>query len=471
MHGMLTIMICLNKTPGAMGWLILFFVSIPVGAGLSAELAGVTVRIDNHQGPATVQARSAGRYRIEIDFDPGTETQSVVIRVDLPVSGRDAWPAADVEVLDAKGQTMPVRRAGIEWHQLQIAVPPERNTFVVHAVDVASGGPQIRPEEERHATDPNTGVSAAICRWHDGRRAALSIRFDDSHPTHLSTAIPILNEYGFRGTFMVNPGTPDGGSLRPRRRPAFQDHLAEWQAVAQRGRHELANHTLDHQGAQNNEEMDYQIGAASKALWELSPDRSQLIALNLGGGTWWTTTRTLRFYLDKYHLFDASSGSTGMDDVYGNRVPRFRQLLEKHLESGGWCRVHYHTIGKGYSSSEENFRAALDVAREHESDLWIAGMADIYKYQTEWHGATLTLGNGGPDRLDLRLSCSAPPELYDQPLTIEVTLPKSWPPGRVAVQDAHNKTIASRPHEANGSTTLRFDVAPRDGLYSLRLIR
>jgi len=467
---MLTPMIPRDRTLGAMGWLILCFVSMPVGAGLSADLAGVTVVIDNYQGPATVQARSAGRYRIEIDFDPGAESRGVVIRVDLPISGRDAWPAADVEVLNAKERPVPVRRAGIEWHQLHIAVPPERNTFVVHAVTVPSGGPQIRPEEECHATDANTCVSATICRWHDGRRAALSIRFDDSHPTHLSTAIPILNEYGFRGTFMVNPGTPDDGSPRPRRRSAFQDHLSEWQAVAQRGRHELANHTLDHQGAANDEETAYQIGAASQAIWELCPNKSKLLALNLGGGTWWTTTRTLRFYLDKYHLFDASSGSTGMDDVYGDRVARFRQLLERHLESGGWYRVHYHAIGKGLNSNKENFRAALDIAKAYEADLWIAGMADIYKYRTERSGATLTLEHVNPGRVDLRLSCSTPPELYDQPLTIEVTLPKSWPPRQVRVQNAHHEAIATRSHKANDEAMLRFDVAPRDALYSLLLI-
>jgi hypothetical protein len=429
------------------------------------------VAIDDYHGPATIQARSAGRYRIEIDFDPGTESQGVVIRVDLPISGRDAWPAADVAVLDAQGHPMPVRRAGIEWHWLQIPVPPEPSTFVVHAIHVAGDGLRNRPEKERHATNPETGLTATICKWHDGRRAALSIRFDDSHPTHLSTAIPILDEYGFRGTFIVNPGTPAGGSPRPRQHSAFQDHLGEWQAVAQGGRHELANHTLDHQGARNDEEMDYQIGAAAQAIWALSPDKSKLIALNLGGGTWWTTTRTLRFYLDKYHLFDAASGSTGMDDVYGDRVPRFRQRLEKHLETGGWYRVHYHAIGKGLSSSEENFRAALDIAREHEYDLWIAGMADIYKYQTERNAAILTLENNGPGRTDLRLSCSATPELYDQPLTIEVTLPKSWPPGRVRVQNARHEAIATRSHEANGKAALRFDVAPRDARYSLSVLR
>ena len=129
--------------------------------------------------------------------------------------------------------------------------------------------------------------------------------------------------------------------------------------------------------------MEREVGQASEAIWQLFPDNSKLLALNLGGGTKWETTRTLRYYLDKYHLFDASSGSLGMDDVYGNRVSVFRQQLERNIETQGWYRVHFHYIGEGLSSSEGNFRAVLDITKEHESKLWIAGMADIFKYQEE----------------------------------------------------------------------------------------
>ena len=63
----------------------------------------------------------------------------------------------------------------------------------------------------------------SVAKWRDGRAAALSIRFDDSHPTHLAKAVPILREYGFRGTpsmcrvkdaeggaILLRPGTSEG---------------------------------------------------------------------------------------------------------------------------------------------------------------------------------------------------------------------------------------------------------------------
>ena len=430
-----------------------------------AEVAGVKIRLVDHDGMATFSADLIEKHELRINVDPRGPREPLILHVELPISGRNTWPAADVEVLDSNGQAISVRRPGIEWHELSISVPAVRGTYLVHAVDPPEGRARLPSEEERHATDPTTGLIARIAKWHDGRRAALSIRFDDSHPTHLAVAIPLLRQYGFKGTFMVNPGGPD--PLNPRRRSAFHDHRGEWEACARRGDQEFANHTMHHRGALGDEAMEREIGDAAKAIWDLFPGKSRLLALNLGGGTQWETTKTLRYYLDKYHLFDASAGSLGMDDVYGNRVDAFRRHLERHIERAGWCRIHFHDVGEGHGSSEANFRAALDVAKEHQSDLWIAGMADVYKYQTERLGATLALESIGPRRAALALRCSTDPALYDQPLTIDVKIPASWAPKPVAVTDSRAKAIDARRVPTSDGVVLRFSVPPTNAEYTI----
>ena len=463
---------CRNRNliaSGKLPLLLVFFVIATTEHGLSAESPGVTVGLEKYEGPATVRVESVGRYNVKIDVDRKTERNPLTLAVELPETGSDAWRFIDVEVLDSNGRPVSVRRGGIEWHKLWITVPAAQSRFLVHAVDPPGERPQMHPEKDRHVSESTTGFSATIGKWPDGRRAALSLRFDDSHPTHLSKAIPILREYGFRGTFMINPGGRDGRSPNPRWRSAFQTHRAEWESVARRGDQEFANPTMRHRGAENDADMEREVGDAAKAIWELFPGKSKLVALNLGGGTQWQTTRTLRYYLDKYHLF-ATSGSLGMDDVYGNRLDAFRQHLIRHIEREGWCRVHFHYIGDNLSTSEAHFRAALDVAKEHEAELWIAGMADIYKYQTERRGATLALEKSRPNGASLRLSCSTKPELYDQPLTIEVTLPKSWLPNHMTVTNAQDKAIATRSTQTKDRTLLRFEVAPRNALYSMEMI-
>ena len=438
---------------------------LSASAAEQTELVGATVRLVDYQGPADFTLLSPAKFNLVIEINSNGEMRPLTLRIDLAATGRETWPFNDVEVRDSAGRALPVRRAGIEWYKLFLTVPVKSETYTVQAVEPPGGRPRRLPEQERLASDPNTGLKASICPWHGGRQAALSIRFDDSHRTHLSKAIPILREYGFRGTFMVNPGAYPPGS---RRRSAFDDQRSEWEAVARQGDQEFANHTAHHRGAEGDEDMEREIGEACEAIWELFPDRSRLLALNLGGGTQWTTTRTLRYYLDKYHLFDASSGSLGMDDVYGNRVPAFQLHLERHIERAGWCRIHYHSIGDGEAASEANFRAALDAAKEHEHKLWIAGMADIYKYQMERAGATLSITDSKPSRVVLQLSCSTDAQLYDQPLTLEVVLPEGWSGDKVVLADSNSEPLPSQREMAADGGVLRFDAPPVTGEFVVR---
>jgi hypothetical protein len=310
----------------------------------SPDLGGVKVSLDRYQGPATASATSLEKFKLRVQVDRMGETQPLSVRVELPKTGRNVWPANDVEVRDEADTAMLVRRSGIEWENLVVPINENVSTFIVQAVEPAVPLPRITSDKERVIQDATSGAQVRIANWPQGRTAALSIRFDDSHPTHLSKAIPILREYGFKGTFMVNPGPKEPGS---RQNYAFETQHAEWEAVMKQGDMELANHSAHHRGAKGDEDMENEIGGAAEAIWKLTPGKSKLTALNLGGGTQWETTRTLRYYLDKHHQFDASSGSLGMDDSYGGRVEAFRKALQTHLDRGLWCRVHYHYIGEG----------------------------------------------------------------------------------------------------------------------------
>ena len=438
--------------------------SLMAGPAVFAQqsgMAGAKVKFVDYQGSATFSSQVAASRKLQIEVDPRSEQKPLTLGVELPAGSVAVW-AVDVEVRDSMGRALPVRRSGIEWYKLLIPVPAERATYVIQAAAPPASQPKLLPENNRHAVEPDTGLSATIGAWPDGRKAALSIRFDDSHPTHLSKVIHILREYGFRGTFMVNPGGQEPNS---RRRSSFEDHRAGWAAVARRGDQEFANHSSHHRGATGDDDMEREIGDASKAIWDLFPGKSKLLALNLGGGTTWVTTKTLRYYLDKYHLFDASVGSLGMDDVYGNRPAAFRAHLGQSIERGRWCRIHFHAIGEGLGASEEHFRAALEIAKQHEPELWIAGMADIHKYQAERAATGLEIEKETPRRLLLKLSCSTDPQLYDQPLTVEIALPSTWSAGEVKIKQAGTREGNVATVAASDGRTLRFHVPPITAAY------
>ena len=111
----------------------------------------------------------------------------------------------------------------------------------------------------------------------------------------------------------------------------------------------------------------------------------------------------------------------------------------------------------------------MNLAKTHRPNLWIAGMADIHKYQTERGASRLTLQQSEPRRLIFRLTCRTDAELYDQPLTLEITGAPSLGAGRFHVTDAKGRAIPLRTSLLQGASVLLCDVPPRDSSYSLEL--
>lgn len=81
--------------------------------------------------------------------------------------------------------------------------------------------------------------------WPQGRKAAVSLAYDDALDSQLDNAIPALDKVGLKGSFYLQL------SHDPVRK-----RLAEWRAAAANG-HELGNHTLFHQCSGSMEGRDW----------------------------------------------------------------------------------------------------------------------------------------------------------------------------------------------------------------------
>lgn len=68
--------------------------------------------------------------------------------------------------------------------------------------------------------------------WPEGRRAALSLTFDDSRLSQADAGIPVLDRHGIKGTFYVLPA-------------AVEERRAEWVEAVVAG-HEIGNHSMTH---------------------------------------------------------------------------------------------------------------------------------------------------------------------------------------------------------------------------------
>lgn len=290
-------------------------------------------------------------------------------------------------------------------------------------------------------------IEARVAQWYGGKHAAVSLRFDDAHPTHLDKAVPILDEFGFPGTFMINPG-----------REGYQQRKAEWEALPARG-HELANHTVTHSGALTDDDAANEIAGCAAYLQSLNPGGSPVFAFARGGGTTWTQRRPLEFFTKTCHLFGGGGSMSCSEDYPSFSLDAVRARLDRALQNGEWMQTHFHCIDEGYIKiSSPTFRAILQMLKDHSADVWVAGMKVIYKYQQERAGSHVLIYPQGDDAVMVDLTVATVPRLFDQPLTLDVRLPEGT--GAVTVRGADGQQVAT-----GSGPLLRFDVPPVDGTY------
>ena len=82
------------------------------------------------------------------------------------------------------------------------------------------------------AQHANPGPASGRSPWPAGKRAAVSLSFDDARPSQLSEGLPVFAESNTKVTFFLTTGN-------------IGTHAADWRRAAEAG-HEMGNHTVNH---------------------------------------------------------------------------------------------------------------------------------------------------------------------------------------------------------------------------------
>ena len=106
-------------------------------------------------------------------------------------------------------------------------------------------------------------ADARTLAWPKGKRAAVSLTYDDGLDSQLENVAPQLDEFGLKATFFLTEEN-------------MEARLADWQALARRG-HEIADHTMTHPCAFDG------FTSQSFAGQELAP-MEQFLDTNFGAG-------------------------------------------------------------------------------------------------------------------------------------------------------------------------------------------
>jgi hypothetical protein len=275
--------------------------------------------------------------------------------------------------------------------------------------------------------DSSTRFYPEIAKWFNDYDCAVSLRFDDNHKTHVQFVIPLLNKYNFKATFMINPGR------------YYNKYKDFWESEIPKMGHRWGNHTWHHKGAQNLEEAEFEIGEVSKLIWKLYPNESKLNVFASGGGELWGGKRwhkTSPEFWDiskKFHLIDVYDGEHNCFELNSEiRQSEIEKKIETAIRKKKHQAFSFHKVGNksltdylrkivknfNYTFSEDEFIKLIQLLDTKKSQIWIAPLVQIYKYEEEYKNSELIILNKDERKLIMKLKIDSDPNLYDQELTL-----------------------------------------------------
>jgi peptidoglycan/xylan/chitin deacetylase (PgdA/CDA1 family) len=232
--------------------------------------------------------------------------------------------------------------------------------------------------------------------WPEGKRAAVSLSFDDARESQVTKGIPLLDEYGVKATFYVVPRNLNG-------------NVDAWKKAAMKG-HEIGNHTLKHPCSGNfsfshdKALEDYTLDKMRQELMEAN----NIIESKLGvkpvsfaypcGQKFVGRGKNLKSYvplvaeefLTGRGWMDEWSNDPAFCDMAnlmameldGKNFEQVKQLIDTTLANGGWLIFCGHDIGEGgrqttYSST---LKALCEYAQNPANGIWLDTVQAVAKH-------------------------------------------------------------------------------------------
>ena len=252
----------------------------------------------------------------------------------------------------------------LPWALLAIAVLP-------------AGAPAQSP--------PAAGV--APFPWPDGKKAALSLTFDDARESQVDVGLPLLKEHGVRATFYV---LPDGARKR----------LAGWRAALLAG-HEIGNHSNTHPCTGNfafsreNALEEYTLERIERDLAVASLFASRELGREPSGFAYpcgqsfvgrgegvrsYVPVVARLFRTGRLYMGEDSNDPAFCDlaqllavNLDGLPFEEVRPLVDKAVAEGRWLILAGHEIGEGgFQTTRATTLAALcRHAKDPANGLWV----------------------------------------------------------------------------------------------------
>ena len=286
-----------------------------------------------------------------------------------------------------------------------------RRRFLAEVGSAATfGGLACLPAWGQNPPPPRTAESKKVFHWPDGKRAAISLSFDDARLSQIDVGLDLLDKCGVRVTFCVLPG-------------GVKQRLEGWKRALASG-HEIGNHTTNHPCTGNygfsahNALENYTLEMMAKDIDDANAEIQSLLGVRpktfaypcgemfvgrgrqtesyvsviaerfivgLGQNEDWTTDRYVPVLnnpgiCDLAQVHRAAFGELGTMNI-----DRLVELVSKAVERGRWLIFLGHEFGepRQHSTDVSVIQAFCQYITDPSRGIWVDTVGHIGKYIQE----------------------------------------------------------------------------------------
>jgi peptidoglycan/xylan/chitin deacetylase (PgdA/CDA1 family) len=241
-------------------------------------------------------------------------------------------------------------------------------------------------------------------KWPSGKRAAISLSFDDARLSQIDLGIALLEKYGIKATFFVSPAT-------------VKERLPGWKKAVSLG-HEIGNHSMSHPCTANyefsaqNALEGYTLARMAKELDDANAEVERLLGVKpvtfaypcgqkfVGRGLEvksYVPLVAARFLVGRGYLDEAATDpnvcdlaqtmGVGFDALTSKQI---MDLVTDATKSGRWLIFVGHEIGKpvGQTTDIIALEELLKFAQDPANGIWIDTVEAVGKYVQKQRSAT-----------------------------------------------------------------------------------
>ena len=237
-------------------------------------------------------------------------------------------------------------------------------------------------------------------QWPEGKRAAISLSFDDGRPSQIDNGIPIFDRYNVKATFYVSPS-------------GVEKRLDDWKKALANG-HEIGNHTLSHPCTINYgsnsknvlenytlEMMEQEMDGANVGIEKLLGVKPSTFAYPCGqkyvgrgrNVKSYIPLVAERFIVGREWLSENSNtpASCDLSHVMGMKIDgmtfeQVKELIDQTVKNRKWLVLCGHNInpsGRGLTTFTSTLEELCKYAQDPANGLWIDTVENIGRYILE----------------------------------------------------------------------------------------